>query len=143
VAGVNAARGVVSGKGGRGGSRRMDYSVVPSVVFTDPPFARVGLSEREAREQGVRYVVSRVDYINVAVAEVLGQTRGFVKLLAEPGGGRLVGAQVLGHQAETLIHEVSTAMSWGIRAGQLAHAPHFHPSPSEILVEAAEKLGGR
>ena len=94
VAGANAARDVVGGKGGRGGSRRMDYSVVPSVVFTDPPFARVGLSEREAREQGFRYAVSRVDYKDVVVAEVLGQT----------------------------------------------HAPHFHPSASEILVEAAEKL---
>src|SRR6266542_1814381 len=123
-----------------GGTLRMDYSVVPQVVFSDPPFARVGLNEREAREAEQEYLVARYDYADQGMAEVMGQTKGFVKMLADRRDGRILGVQILGHQAETLIHEAIVAMAFGATAEQLARIPHFHPTLSELLTYPAEAL---
>ncbi len=163
VAGFNAAREI--GLGGEGsadrllspearrlggvaddgpnGTLRMDYSVVPQVIFSDPPFARVGLNEREARDAQRDYLVARYDYADQGMAEVMGQTKGFVKMLADRRSGRILGVQILGHQAETLIHEAVVAMAFGATAEQLARVPHYHPTLSEILTYPAEELANR
>ena len=77
------------------------------------------------------------------MAEVMGQTKGFVKMLADPYDGRILGVQILGHQADTLIHEALVAMAFGATAEQLARIPHYHPTLSEILTYPAEKLADK
>ena len=129
--------------GGPGGTLRMDYSVVPQVVFSDPPFARVGLNEREAREARREHLVARYDYADQGMAEVMGQTKGFVKMVADRSDGRILGVQILGYQADTLIHEAVVAMAFGATAEQLARIPHYHPTLSEILTYPAEELADR
>lgn len=129
--------------GGPDGLLRMDYSVVPQVVFSDPPFARVGLNEREARAAGRDYLVARYDFADHGMAEVMAQTKGFVKMLADRYDGRILGVQVLGHQADTLIHEALVAMAFGATAEQLARIPHYHPTLSEILTYPAEELAAK
>lgn len=130
-------------EGGPGGLLCMDYSVVPQVIFSDPPFARVGLNEQEAHAAGIEHVVARYDYADHGMAEVMGQTKGFVKMLAGRRDGRLLGVQILGHQADTLIHEAVVAMAFGATAEQLARIPHYHPSLAEIHANAAEELANR
>jgi pyruvate/2-oxoglutarate dehydrogenase complex dihydrolipoamide dehydrogenase (E3) component len=127
---------------GPNGFLRMDDTVVPQVLFTDPTFARVGINEREAHRSGLSYASARYDYADHGMAMNMGQTRGFVKMLGAPDGGRLLGVQILGHQADTLIHEACVAMAFGASAAQLARIPHYHPTLSEILAAAAEALAG-
>jgi pyruvate/2-oxoglutarate dehydrogenase complex dihydrolipoamide dehydrogenase (E3) component len=128
---------------GPGGTLRMDYSVVPQVIFSDPPFARVGLNEQEARAAGIEYETARYDFADLGMAQVMGQTKGFVKLLARHTDGHILGVQILGHQADTLIHEAIVAMAFGATAEQLARIPHYHPTLAEILTYPAEELAGR
>ncbi|MBI3974462.1 MAG: NAD(P)/FAD-dependent oxidoreductase [Chloroflexi bacterium] len=125
---------------GTGGTLRMDYSVVPQVIFSDPPFARVGLNEQEARAAGRHYLAARYDFADLGMAQVMGQTKGFVKMLADRRDGRVLGVQILGHQADTLIHEAIVAMAFGATAEQLARIPHYHPALAEILTYPAEEL---
>lgn len=119
---------------------RMDYSVVPQVLFTDPPFAKVGLNEREASAAGVPYVVASYSFADLGMAQVMGQTKGFIKMLADRRDGRILGVQILGHQADTLIHEAVMALAFGATAEQVARVPHFHPTLPEILTYPAEEL---
>jgi pyruvate/2-oxoglutarate dehydrogenase complex dihydrolipoamide dehydrogenase (E3) component len=125
---------------GPGGTLRLDTAVVPQVLFSDPPFARVGPNEREAQAAGRDYAAARYDFADLGMAQVMGQTKGFVKLLADRRDGRLLGVQVLGHQADTLIHEAVVAMAFGATAEQLARIPHYHPTLAEILTYPAEEL---
>ena len=74
------------------------------------------------------------------MAELMGQTTGFVKVLAARDDGRILGVQIFGHQADTLIHEAVVAMRCGATAAQLAAIPRFHPSLSEILLACAERI---
>lgn len=133
--------------GGPEGLLRMDYSVVPQVIFSDPPFARVGLNEQEAQAAGLAagrdYEAARYDFADLGMAQVMGQTKGFVKMLADARTGRILGVQILGHQAETLIHEAIVAMAFGATTEQLARIPHYHPTLAEILTYPAEALADR
>ena len=137
---VAVQQGEVAGANAAGGERRLDSALEPQVIFCDPPFARVGLDEQAAREAGVEVDVARYEFADHAMAELMGQTTGFVKLLAAREDGRIVGVQIFGHQADTLIHEAVVAMRFGATAAQLAAIPHFHPTLSEILPACAERI---
>ena len=130
-------------RAGPDGRLRMDYAVVPRVIFTDPPFARVGISEQEAREGGQSVAVARAAFADEGMAELMGQTKGFLKMLADRSDGRIVGVQIVGHQADTLIHEAVVAMAFGATAAQLARIPHYHPTLPEIFTRAADELARR
>ena len=125
---------------GPDGTLRMDYLVVPQVIFSDPPFARVGLNEKEAGAAGIEFETARYAFADLGMAQVMGQTKGFVKMLAGRRDGRILGVQILGHQADTLIHEAIVAMAFGATAEQLSRIPHYHPTLAEILVYPAEEL---
>ena len=118
----------------------MDYAVLPEVLFTDPGYARVGLSEADAARAGIACVAARYPFAEVGMAQVMGQTEGFLKLLAGREDGRLLGAEILGVQADTLIHEAVLALAFGATATQLARVPHYHPTLSEVFPSAAAAL---
>lgn len=144
---VASHEGVVAGRNAAGKRARVDERVVPSVVFVDPEVARVGLTETEARERfgavrAVTFPMSRVDR-----ARVSGRTDGFVKiviarrrLLGWTGGGRVVGAQVVGPAAGELIHEPALAIRTGMFAGRLAQLIHAYPTTSMAVQQAASQL---
>ncbi len=120
-------------------SSKVDYSVVPWAVFSDPEVARVGLTEAEAREEhgddvGVyRYDVSELDR---AITER--SARGMVKLIGD-GGGRLLGGHVLAPSAGTMIVELALAMRQGTTIGELADLVHPYPTMSEGIRRAANE----
>lgn len=95
---------------------RLDDSLVPLVLYTDPALAQVGMCEHEAREASEDYVAARYDFAELGMARVVGQTKGCVKVLARRRDGRILGVQVLGFQADTLIHEAVVAMAFGATA---------------------------
>jgi len=74
------------------------------------------------------------------MAQLLGETRGQVKMLARRDGGRILGVELLGYQAETLIQEAVLALAFGVTADQLARVPYYHPTLSEIFTYPAADL---
>ena len=110
------------------------HDVVPSAVFSNPQVASVGLTEREAGEQGVRHVVARQRYGDTAYGWAMEDTTGFAKVLADPDTGLLLGAHFLGAQASNLVQPIVQAMSFGQTAHEVARGQYWiHPALMEVV----------
>ncbi|HEY5719815.1 MAG TPA: FAD-dependent oxidoreductase [Gammaproteobacteria bacterium] len=116
---------------------RVDYSVIPWATFTDPEVARVGLSEAEAREQGIPHEVTRygLDDLDRAIAD--DEDHGFVKVLTPPGKDRILGVTVVGAHAGDLIAEFVLAMKHGLGLNKLLGTIHIYPTLAEANKYAA------
>ena len=118
-----------------------DHRFVPHAVFSSPQVASVGLTERAARERGVRYVTSTQDYAGIAYGWAMEDTTGFAKLLADPSSGQLLGAHIIGPQASTLIQPLIQAMSFGLDARRMATGQYWiHPAMPELIENALLNL---
>ncbi len=118
-----------------------DHRYVPSAVFTEPQIATVGLTENQALAKG--YDVSCVvqDYGDVAYGWAMEDTTGIVKLIAEQGSGRLLGAHIMGYQASSIIQPLIQAMSFGLTAQQMARGQYWiHPALPEVIENALLSL---
>jgi len=122
---VAAAAGTRAAVNMTGGEARLDLSVVPEVVFTDPQVAVVGLDERAARERGIEADARVLPLEAVPRALANFDTRGFIKLVAERSTGRLLGAQVLAAQGGEIIQSAALALSAGMTIEDLAN--HLFP----------------
>jgi pyruvate/2-oxoglutarate dehydrogenase complex dihydrolipoamide dehydrogenase (E3) component len=110
---------------------RVDYSVIPWSTFTDPEIARVGLSEEEAKAQGVGYEVTTyaIDDLDRAIAD--GEARGLVKVLTPPGKDRILGVTIAGNHAGDLIAEFVLAMKAGLGLNRILGTIHIYPTMAE------------
>jgi mycothione reductase len=114
-----------------------DHRFVPSAVFTEPQIAEVGLTEAQCRESGLDYTVAVQEYASVAYGWAMEDTEGFCKVIAERGTGRLLGAHVMGAQAPTVIQPLIQAMSFGLRAHEMATGQYWiHPALPEVVENA-------
>ncbi|MEO6054664.1 MAG: dihydrolipoyl dehydrogenase [Chthoniobacterales bacterium] len=136
----NAARVIHKGKGELETS---DYRLKLYVVFTDPEVAVVGLSESECEDQKIPYVAAKYPFNDHGKSLVMGETEGFVKLVAHAKTGEILGGGVVGPHASDLIHEIVVAMAFHAKAAQLAVIPHYHPTLSEIWTYPAEEICGQ
>lgn len=116
-----------------GGDRVTTGRQVPFCLFTDPELARVGLSEREARERGVGYRLAKVPMEAVFRARTLSETRGFLKALIEEGGDRILGFTAFGAEAGEVMAVVQVAMLAGLPYTALRDAVLTHPTMAEGL----------
>ena len=112
-------------------SIRADYRVIPWAIFTEPEVARVGLSETEAKAQGIDYEVTRygIDDLDRAIAD--SADSGFVKILTEPGKDRILGATIVGAHAGELIAELILAMKHGLGLNKILGTIHIYPTMNE------------
>lgn len=115
-----------------------DYRVIPRVTFTDPEVAQVGLSEREAREQGIACESTRYDLAELDRAIVEEAAAGFVKVLTVPGSDRILGATVVGEQAGELLAEFVLAMRHDLGLNKILATVHSYPT----LAEANKYVAG-
>lgn len=136
IAARNAAR--LLGKISSSPESRSDHALLFG-VFTEPEVAQVGLTEAQARTQNLPVRVATYPFNDHGKSMVEGALHGFVKLLADPQG-KLVGAAVVGPHATELIHEMALAVHLGLTPEQVATAPHYHPTLSEIWTYPAEEL---
>ena len=118
----------------------IDYRLKMFVMFTEPQMAVVGISEREASEQGRKVVVAKHPFHDHGKSIIRGELDGFVKLIVDAKNGEIVGGAVIGPEASELIHEIAVAMQFRATAAQLALVPHYHPTLSEIWTYPAEEL---
>jgi mycothione reductase len=118
-----------------------DHRFVPAAVFSSPQIASVGLTEREAVEQGIRFVTSTEAYASIAYGWAMEDRTGFVKLIADPATGQLLGAHIIGPQASTLIQPLIQAMSFGLDARSMARGQYWiHPAMPELVENALLNL---
>jgi pyruvate/2-oxoglutarate dehydrogenase complex dihydrolipoamide dehydrogenase (E3) component/uncharacterized membrane protein YdjX (TVP38/TMEM64 family) len=116
---------------------KADYRVIPWATFTDPEVARVGLSETEAKEQGVAYEVTRygIEDLDRAIAD--GTAHGFVKVLTVPGKDRILGVTIVGEHAGDLLAEYVLAMKHGLGLNKILGTIHSYPTMAEANKYAA------
>lgn len=120
--------------------RHINYRLKLLGIFTDPEVAMVGLSENEAREQGIPFAAASYPFDDHGKSMVKGETHGFVKMIANTETGEIIGAAVIGPDAVDLIHEVVVAMHFRSTAADFVKIPHYHPTLSEIWEYPAEDL---
>lgn len=120
--------------------QEIDMRLLIEVVFTDPQIASVGLSERRAREQNVPYLTASYPFNDHGKSIIMNVKHGFVKLLADPDSGEILGGTCVGPQAGDLIHEIVAAMHKRMNVQELATMPHYHPTLAEIWTYPAEEL---
>lgn len=119
-----------------------DNLAIPAVVFTDPEIAWCGFTEVQAKAQGLTVKVSKVQWAASGRAATLGRSDGLTKLVADAASGRVLGVGLVGPGAGELIAEATLAVETAALAEDLAVTIHAHPTLSEGLMEAAERLLG-
>ena len=125
------------------GNRTPDYHAAPNCIYTDPEIAHVGLGEKEAKEKGLDVKIGRFPFAASGRALTLGQSEGFVKVIAEAGSGKILGAHIIGPRATDLIAEATLAIQNELTMEQLDLTIHAHPTLPESLMEAALAAQGR
>ena len=126
-----------------GQAGHVNYQAIPGIVYTWPEVASVGQTEEELKAAGVAYSVGKFPFTANGRARAMGETDGFVKLLADKTSDRLLGAHIIGPDAGTLIAELTTALEFGASAEDVARTCHAHPTLSEAVKEAALAVAGR
>ena len=125
-----------------GEKSHFDARSIPSVAYTDPEIAWVGLTEIEAKEQGVSYEKTQFPWAASGRALSLGRSEGFTKLLFDPKTDRILGGAIVGPNAGDLISEVAVAVEMGADATDISLTIHPHPTLSETVAFAAEAQEG-
>ena len=124
--------------------RPVDYSLLLNVVFTDPQLATIGRLERDLDARGIKYLAASYPFNDHGKSILMEANHGYVKVLAEPKRGRILGAEIVGKDAGELIHAFSGPLAMRATVFDLLRAPWYHPTLAEIITypleEIAEKL---
>jgi len=127
------------------GIRPIDYDLMLNVVFTDPQLATIGLQESQLRAKNLPYHYASYPFDDHGKSILMEAKRGYVKVLAEPKRGRILGAEIVGPDAGELIHCFTGPMAMRATVFDLLRAPWYHPTLAEIITypleELAEKIG--
>jgi len=130
--------GIVAAENIAGKKRAMDYSIIPSVVYSKPEVAWVGLTENEVKEA----LVGECPFSANGKALCDGESYGNAKIVAEKSG-RIAGAQIIGPQASILIEEIALAIKAKASLEDIAELVHPHPTLNEVIFEACSRALGR
>ncbi|MBS0194136.1 MAG: dihydrolipoyl dehydrogenase [Proteobacteria bacterium] len=125
-----------------GEKREWVARVIPSVAYTDPEIAWVGVTESEAKAKGLKVGVGKFPWAASGRAIGIGRTEGFTKLVFDEESHRVIGAGIVGVHAGDLIAELALAIEMGCEAGDIGHTIHPHPTLSESVAMAAEVYEG-
>jgi dihydrolipoamide dehydrogenase len=126
-----------------GSSLVCDRRVVPAAMFSSPEVASCGLTEEAAAAQGLETQVAQVRLNGNSKAVIEGEPDGFVRIICEPDGGRLLGASIVGLRASELIHELALATRCGLSLRDVMSTIHAHPTLAEAVGEAGLASMGR
>ena len=121
----------------------VDFSLLLNVVFTDPQLATIGRLERDLDGAGVRYLSASYPFNDHGKSILMEANYGYVKILAEPKRGRILGAEIVGKDAGELIHCFSTALAMRATVHDMLRAPWYHPTLAEIITYPLEEIAGQ
>lgn len=142
LAHVAYREGEIAAKNAVGDNKKMDYSVIPSTIFTVTEVASVGLKESDAIQKGFNLKKGFFPFRASGKAHVVGEIEGFVKLIADKDSDIIVGAHIVGPDASELIHELAMAIKFKIKIDDLKDLIHSHPTLSECIGEAIKDIYG-
>lgn len=111
----------------------IDFNLIPSAIFTIPPIASIGLSEQDAKIKEINYQVKKTFYKANGKALAMNESDGFAKILIDDNNN-IIGAHILGAEADTIIHEVVALMNNKVKVNQIGEIIHAHPTLSEIIL---------
>jgi dihydrolipoamide dehydrogenase len=126
-----------------GGEKKMDYTAVPRCIFTHPEIGSVGLTEKQATEQGIKIKTGKFPFLANGRAQAENEAEGMVKIIADANSKRILGGHILGPRATDLIAELTLAIKMGAKTEDVIDTIHAHPTLSEPIREAVLKLEGR
>lgn len=121
---------------------RLNYEMMPRATYAQPQVAAFGLTEKQARERGYEVKVGRFPFQANGKALGLGESRGFVKIVADARYGEILGAHLVGPEVTELLPELTLAQAWELTPAEIARNVHAHPTLSEVLMEAAHAWSG-
>lgn len=142
LAHVASAQGIAAAENIMGIDGIMDYSAVPSCIFTDPEIASVGLTEQQAKEQGMTVKTGKFNFMANGKALSMAEGQGFVKIITNAENDVVIGVHIIGPHASDLIAEAALAVKNRLTAKDLAATVHAHPTLAEAVMEAAENVHG-
>lgn len=143
LAHVASTEAMLAAENAMGGDRVMDYTAVPGAIFTMPEVACVGLTEAQAREQGIHARSDSVLFRTIGKAQVIGELAGQASIVSEAGSGKLLGVHIIGPHATDLLGEGALAVANNLGVADIADTIHAHPTLAEIMLEAALKASGK
>jgi dihydrolipoamide dehydrogenase len=132
-----SAEGMAAAENAFGRSNKVDYSKIPNCIFTLPEVASIGLTERQAKEKGLRVRIGRYPFQSNGKALANGDSEGFVKVIADQELGQVVGVHILGDHATDLIGGLSVAMTLETTVEELGKTVQAHPTLMEAVAEAS------
>lgn len=142
LAHVASAQGIVAAHNAAGQGCSMCYEAVPTCIYTTPEIATVGLSEKAAKEHGIRVRVGNFGVMGNGRSLVMDSASGFAKIISNEETGWVIGCQIVSANATEIIAEATVAVTNKLTVEQLANTIHAHPTISEIVMEAAHDLNG-
>jgi dihydrolipoamide dehydrogenase len=137
LAHVASHQGVVAACNILGEKRRMHYNAIPAVIFTHPEIAMVGMTLEEAKATGVEVSIGKFPFLALGKSVAANDTEGFAQVITDKKTGKILGAQVVGHEAATLIAEMAVAITHELTVDCIEETVHAHPTLSEAWHEAA------
>lgn len=132
-----SAEGIAAVENMAGHAGEVNYDTIPSVIYTWPEVASVGLTSQQVKERDIPHCVGTYPFTGAGRARCMGQTDGFVKLIAHAKTDRILGVHILGPRAADMIAECVLAMEFGAGSEDIARTIHGHPTFAEALQEAA------
>lgn len=120
-----------------GQAGHVNYNAIPSVIYTHPEVASVGMTEEEVKTSGVAYKIGKFPFLANSRARATGDTDGFVKIISDSKTDKILGAHIIGPNAGTLIAELTLGMEFFAAAEDIARTCHAHPTLNEAIKEAA------
>lgn len=120
-----------------GQAGHVNYNLIPSVIYTAPEVASIGLTEEQLKEQNISYKVGKFPFLANSRARAVGATDGMVKILADSKTDKVLGAHIIGMNSGSLIAELTAYMEFGAAAEDIARTCHAHPTLNEAIKEAA------
>ena len=142
LAHVASTQGKVAVRNILGQPAEMRYDVVPAGIFTFPEIGRIGLTEQQARQQGMEIKIGKFRPAGLGKAHATGETTGLMKIITVAKSRKIIGVHLVGAHAADLVHEAAVAMQMGATAETLAETIHAHPTMPEGIMEAAEDVEG-
>ena len=137
LAHVASHQGMIAANNAANHPTKMNYNAVPSVIFTDPEIGTIGMTLEKATEAGYNAAIGKFPFMALGKSQATAETEGFAQVVIEKSTGQILGAQVIGYGASTLIAEMAVAIGNELTIHSISETIHAHPTIAEAWMEAA------